>query len=733
LNTIRNLVIAVLVAYAATAQAPPQPTPAPSGTEPTRDASSGIASFTSTTSIVVVNVAVTGRDGKPVENLTKQDFQVYEDGKLQTLETCDFQQLGTAPLPPQGSQASNPPAAAVAAPPSSPASPGSGRFENRRLVVMLFDFSSMEAGEQTRARDAALKFLSSQMTSSDIVSLMTFGNQLQTIQDFTSDRDLLTAKIKSFRVGDSSELAGMADTGADAEDQSGTFVADDTEFNIFNTDRKLAALEEATRRLAAHPEKKALVYFSSGVEKTGVENQSQLEATVNAAVRANVAFYPIDARGLLASAPGGDATKASAVGSGLFSGKAQRSVRDSFQNSQETLYTLAADTGGKALLDSNDLTEGLRQVQHDIGSYYLLAYRSSNSAQDGRYRKIQVKLAPQHAALKAKLNYRQGYFAPAVFAKMRDADKESQLQQALESANPVTDLPLAVEVDYFRLAKDKYFVPVTVRLPGSALSFREKGSKRATALDFIAQVRDVRGRAVDAVRDTIPLKLDESRAGEVSRKHIQYDTGMTLAPGRYTLRFVARENGEGKIGTFETTFTVPDLNAEKALRLSSLVLSSGTQPLNQQLGGAKNSKKLVAQNPLVSKEGEKLVPNVTRVWRPSQTLLAFLEVYDPTVPEGLPPNMRLTSVASSFAFYRGDQKVFEAPAVQVQRLDPNRADTAQLRLRTPLANLQPGKYTVQVNVIDELGRKFAFPRAPIAIVADATTVAAAAEPPARTP
>jgi hypothetical protein len=315
---------------------------------------------------------------------------------------------------------------------------------------------------------------------------------------------------------------------------------------------------------------------------------------------------------------------------------------------------------------------------------------------------------------------------------MRDADKESQLQQALDSANPVTDLPLAVEVDYFRLAKDKYFVPVTVRLPGSALSFREIGSKRATALDFIAQVRDARGRAVDAVRDTIPFKLDESRAGEVSRKHIQYDTGMTLAPGRYTLRFVARENGEGKIGTFETAFTVPDLNAEKTLRLSSLVLSSGTQPMNQQLGGAKNSKKLVAQNPLVGKEGEKLVPNVTRVWRAGQTFLAFVEIYDPTMPEGLPPNMRLASLASSVAFYRGNRKVFEAPPVQVQRLDPNRAGTAQLRLRAPLPNLQSGKYTVQVNVIDELGRKFAFPRAPIVIVPDTTTVAGTAEPPAPT-
>ena len=449
---------------------------------------------------------------------------------------------------------------------------------------------------------------------------MVFGSQLRVAQDFTADRDLLLSTIRGFHIGEGSELASMADTGADAEDQSGPFVADETEFNIFNTDRKLAALEDAARRLAQHPEKKALVYFSSGVEKTGVDNQSQLRATVNTAVRANVAFYPIDARGLTAGAPGGDATQAGAVGSNLYSGKGQRSLRDSFHNQQETLYTLAADTGGKALLDSNDLTLGMRQVQKDIDSYYILTYSSSNSAEDGNYRRIQVKLAPRAAVLQAKLDYRKGYFAPTTFARMTGSDKEAQLQQALESENPSTDLPLAVEVDYFRLAKDKYFVPMSARIPGSALAFRRKGAKSATELDFTAEVRDSRGHAAASVRDTIPLKLDQATAGEVARKQIQYDTGFTLAPGKYTVRFVARENGEGKIGTFETAFTVPDLASGNALRLSSVILSNQRAPAKQQIAAAQKDKKLQVENALIDETGNKLVPNVTRVFRPGQEL-----------------------------------------------------------------------------------------------------------------
>src|SRR5580698_11495413 len=247
-----------------------------------------------------------------------------------------------------------------------------------------------------------------------------------------------------------------------------------------------------------------------------MDNQSQLRATVNAAIRANVAFYPIDARGLLAAAPGGDASQAAAVGSNLYSGAGQTSLRNSFHDQQETLVTLAADTGGKAMLDSNDLTLGMTQVQKDMGSYYILSYASTNTAVDGRYRKIEVKLSPRIAALKPKLDYRRGYYGPSTFARLAGADKEAQLQSAVQSDNPVTDLPMAVEVDYFRLERTKYFVPVSVRIPGQALVLTNKGSKQATELDFIGEVFDARDRAAAQVRDTIPLKLSTEVAGAVA-------------------------------------------------------------------------------------------------------------------------------------------------------------------------------------------------------------------------
>ena len=702
-------VVALLVSYFLALPALPQDT-----------------TFRTTVKLVVVDCIVTDKNGRPIETLTKDDFLIFEDGKPQQLRTAELQRLNSKPLPPTSFASRTGPV--TPAPKSQPVDMATAltKYQDRRLMVIFLDFSSMDTPEQIRATQAAEKFISTQLTASDMVSVMLYSSSLRTLVDFTDDRDQLLATLHNVHIGEGAALAGQADTGADAEDQSGQFVADETEFNIFNTDLKLMALEDAARKLAPYPERKALIYFSSGVQKTGVDNQSQLRATVNTAVQANVAFYPIDARGLTAGAPGGDATQAAAVGSNLYSGAGQRSLRENFYNQQETLDTLAADTGGKALLDSNDLTQGMRQVQQDVNSYYVLAYYSANTAEDGRYRRIQVRLAPRAAALKAKLSYREGYFASTTFAKMHEADKEAQLARALASDNPVTDLPLAVEVDFFRVAKGKYFVPLSVKIPGSALAFKNKGSKAATELDFIGQVEDAKNKAVAAVRDTIPIKLDQTVATEVNRKQIQYDTGFTLAPGKYKLRFVARENGEGKAGTFETGFTIPDLGSGTALRLSSVILSNQREPVKQQIAGANNKKKLLDQNPLIDPgTGQKTVPNVTRVFRPGQNLSVYFEVYDPVSPatggsddtSGANAANRFASVAATVGLYQGSKKVFESRPVRVHRLSVRGDGVLPVHIDAPLANIAPGQYTCQVSVIDELGKKFAFPRTSLAILA----------------
>jgi VWFA-related protein len=671
------------------------------------------ARFTSDTNLVIVDVYARDKSGRPVTNLKKEDLTILEDGKPQVISVFELQKLDGEVLPAIPDEPKTLLVRNAPTPPKPAKEPAKGpiKFQDRRLVTLLFDFSSMQPDDQIRAQDAAIKFLQTQMTSADLVSIMAYGASLQTVEDFTDDRERLIADIKKFQVGAASEMFGLGDTGTAATgDDTGNFVADETEFNIFNTDQKLATLETAARRLAAFPEKKALVYFSSGIPKTGVENQSQLRATVNAAVRSNVAFYPIDATGLMAEAPGGDASVASPRGTGVFMGSQQRSRVDSRNDQQETLVTLAADTGGKALLDNNDLTLGITQAQKDINSYYIVGFYSTNSAKDGRYRRIQIKLNDK--TLQVKLENRDGYYADKVFAKFTSSDKERQLQDALMLGDPVSELPLAIEIDHFRIGRDRYFVPISVKIPGSAINLAKKGDRQTIELDFIGQVRDKAGHLVTAVRDGITAKLDESSASQLGRRSFQYDTGLTLTPGDYTLRFLARENLTGKMGTFETKFNVPDLAQEtKTLRLSSVVWSSQRETLSAVVGAADKNKKEMANHPLVQ-NGQKLVPSITRVFRKDQNLYVYLEVYDAM----LDPERKAANVSAELTLYQGARKAFESNPIQLSEPAANRPGVLPLQFQVPLAKLNAGSYTAQVNVVDELGRKFAFPRGTLVVL-----------------
>jgi len=671
----------------------------------------GEVKFEVTSQLVIVNVGARDRSGRPIENLKASDFAVFEDEKAQKISIFEFQRLEAEPLPPPT------PAAAPAQKAKTPvqaaittSAPGQIRYKDRRLMLLFFDFSSMAVPEQIRAQQAANRFLEQQMTASDLVAIMAFSNRLQVLQDFTADRDRLGEVIRGFHIGEASDLAmeGVTDTDEDATDTGAAFTADETEFNVFNTDRKLSALESAAKMLASLPEKKALVYFSSGVGKTGVENQSQLRATINAAVRANVSFYPIDARGLVATAPAGDASQASARGSGMYSGSAQRQRGARFNDQQETLYTLAADTGGKSFLDNNDLSLGIQQAQQGVSSYYVLGYYSTNPNLDGRFRRIRVRLASQPTA---KLDFRSGYFAAKEFRNFNTSDRERQLEEALLLGDPLTDLTLALEINYFRLGRDRYLVPVAVKIPGSEVELARKGGNETTTLEFIGQVRDAKGRLAGTVRDNIEVKLKGENLGQLSHRNLQYDSAFTLTPGDYSLKFLCRENITGKMGTFETKFAVPDvLTEQRYLRLSSVVLSNQREALSAAVGAAERNQRLLANHPLVQ-DGQKLIPSITKVFRKDQNLYVFFEVYD----SGADPSHKAPSVAASVSFFRGRLRAFQSETVRVTQV-PARGNVVAMHFQIPLASLAPGPYTCQVNVVDELGKKFAFRRSPMVLL-----------------
>jgi VWFA-related protein len=682
-----------------------QQAPAP----PAASAKPGITTFRTESSLVVVDVTVKDKSGNAVEDLKQSDFTILEDGKAQKVAVFEFQRLTMEPAPPEAA----PTLEEVHDLPPAPVkmitteAPGQVQYHDKRLMVIFFDLGSMAIPEQLRAQEAALKYLDEQITPADMVAVMMYAASLQVLTDFTADRAQLRDIIKSLPIGEMAEFAGLADNGDDDnEDTGAAFVADETEFNIFNTDRKLQALQDASKKLSALPEKKALIYFSSGLQKTGVENHAQLEATIQMATKSNVAIYPIDSRGLMAAPPGGGAAVEASRGTGIYSGSQHNSQRAGSNTSQDTLVSLAADPGGKAFLDSNDLSLGLVQAQQAYRSYYVLGYYATNTTPDGKYRKITVKL---NNTISAKLEHRDGYYADKVWGKFNAQDKEQKLMEALTAGNPVTEIPLALEVNYFRVTPTSYFVPVSVKVPGSVIELARKRGGGETQFDFLGQIQDDRRNVMGNVRDQIKVKLDASGAEKLAHRSLNYDAGFTLGPGKYRMKFLVRENQTGKMGTFDARFVVPDLAADSAmLKTSSVIWSSQREPVKAAVGAAeKMEKKAAASNPMIV-SGEKIVPSITKVFRRGQNLYVAFDVYDPAPS---PADLRSRKVAVSMSlFNQKGVKAFEAGPLEASELAATRPNTVPVQLQIPLKDLAPGRYMCQLNVIDEYGRKFAFPR-----------------------
>lgn len=698
-----SVVLALLIMVPAGAQQAP----------PAQQAGAGTPTFKASANLVILDVTAKDKGGLTVEGLKSEDFTVLEDGKPQKISVFEYQKISSTPDPPKAITLEDQFALPEAAKTNmTSATPGQIQYHDKRLMVFFFDFSSMQVPDQLRAQDGALEYLKSHITKDDVVAVLFYASSVQVLSDFTSDRDVLTHVIKTLPIGEASELAALADSGDEnGEDTQAAFVADETEFNIFATDKKLAAIEQASKMLASFPEKKALVYFSGGVTRSGLDNEAQLQATINAATKANLAIYSIDTRRLTADPPGGGAAKGGSRGAGIFNGSVLNSQRKSQLASQDTLYTLAAETGGKSYFDSNDIALGITKTQEAMGSYDLLGYYSTNNAQDGKFRKITVKLSNK---LVSKLEHREGYYSDKVWGKLNAQDKEQQLKEALSAGDPATELPLALQIDYFRVSPTAYFVPVSIRIPGSVVALAGKGGASVTQFDFAGQIQDERHAVVGNVRDNIQVKLDQGKAATAGRKSFQYDAGFTLEPGKYRMKFVVRENITGKMGTFETRFTVPDLSADTSgLKMSTVIWSSQREPVVAAVGGAeKLTRKAIRANPLIVGD-QKVIPNITRVFRRAQNLYVNFDVYDP-LPDPADTKARRVKVSMSL-FNKNAVKTFEVGPIDATQLTSTRPEAVPVQLQIPLKDVTRGEYICQINVVDEVGRKFAFTRAPIVV------------------
>ncbi|MGB2633498.1 MAG: VWA domain-containing protein, partial [Candidatus Acidiferrum sp.] len=666
------------------------------------------------TEIVLVNVVARDKHGNPIRDLKREDFTVYEDGKKQDLASFDFEKVDEMVM---GGAAGN----TV----TGTAEQDKGGLLNskvqkslnardRRLMLMFFDFSAMEPDDIDRAVNAGKKYVQGKMQPADMVALMSLSTSLSLDLDFTDDKDKILAKLSSYNNSEGQGFeTGLEGSSEGAADTSGSYTPDDTDYNTFSADRKLLALESVMQAMGKIPQKKSLIYFSNGITQSGVDNQTALREATAAAVRANVSIYPVDVRGLSSFPPGGQAQSASLHGQSAYTGASILHDLNGNDSSQETLYTLAADTGGKAFMDTNDLSGVFSMVQKDTSAYYVLGYTSSNHLKDGRYRRLKVQVN----RLDVKLEYRAGYYADRDYLHMRSTDREQQLEDELTADLSQTDVALYAGAAYFRQDDSHYYLSVSLVIPGSQIPFVQAKDKDNATIDIIGEVLEGGKLPVGRLRDTVKLAVDSSQ--QVRRKNVQYNTGFMLAPGNYHLKFVVRENSTGRMGSFETDVRIPDLR-KVPMRMSTVVLSSQRVPAT--------GKKTKFQ-PLITEQTE-LVPSVTHVFQQDQKLYLQYEVYDATKEKaGEGGNGSASAgqgkgehatvrVLTSIEFLQGDVKVYETKPLLAQEITAPDRKAVVFQMEIPLESLKPGFYTCQINVIDDVSGNYAFPRWPILIRAN---------------
>ena len=701
--------------------------------------------FRATGELILVNVDVRDKNGLPVKGLKQEDFQVTEDGKPQEVTNFKYEEVaptntiietaatlgkastekGAVPItvlgaPKPALKPAEKPAEEAPKKIDSDASPlTSDEVAGHRVWVLLFDTSSMEPDDVQRAVDSAIKWSNENMSPSDLVALLTVNSSLQVIQDITNDKTKIIDGLKKLSAADGTASAATdVDSSTMSSDEaSATATASDTttvdqsaqEIDSFNNDVRLRAIKTVCDNLGGFQQKKAMLYWSSGMARNGSDNQVELRAMDQSCVRANVTINPIDARGLQAVPPGGDSRTASKSGVSASNGANVASQFTALQAQQETLQAMASDTGGEAFTDSNDFGEAFAKVEKSISAYYILGYTTTNPNEDGKYRRIEVKFLPK---MDVKIDARKGYYASRDFTHTAGEDRESQLLDQLDLPIPATDVPMFASAGYFRESAATscpgagrgrggpggfggdsgptscFYVPVSIVVPGDAVPPQKD---KPTTLDLRGYIRDERGSQIAIIKQTLTVPPAATEA--LAQKQVLYQTGAIMPPGRYHLKVAIRENTTGQLGTDEIIIDVPDLKANP-VKVSSVVLST---QLSSVPPGYKTSSPLV-------QDGIEIMPNLTHVVNHDQKVYFYYEVYDPTQSDQHP------QVRTNLAFYRGKVKVFETPVVERTTLDAPDRKAAIFRFVVPENSLKPGFYTCQVNIVDEAAGKFAFPR-----------------------
>ncbi len=654
--------------------------------------------------LVQIEVRVT-QDGKPVRGLAREDFELKEDGDLQEVSRLEFVAAPEPPAPANRAPSSMPDSTD---PPIEQASPGRGALT---WIYILPEVQN--PAEFIRSVPAIKEFLVEQIQPGFLVSLGGLP--------FTDNQDLLLATLDRMLEGPfgESELKGAVDPAhahlADLQFQRDIAAAMQQEsdllaspgftrepwgngrmdqvatFSVEKVDRqisfygRMALLRylDLIEKLAAYPGKKIIVLFRSGfrLDSDNGELMTQLAA---ASIRHRVSLYVGDSRGLEASVPVEDRRAALAWSYGR-----RRRGTSIFHDQQlqleskDGLVVLAKETGGKALIDTNDMGAVLDAVAEDAGDYYVLGYYPRSLQETGRFRKLEIKLNRPNLKVEAP----RGYYERKPLQSLSKNEKEIYLRQVM-NANPQMDFPLSAEYSLF---SEEGGGPVMVFSVGAALKdLSAEESKNHVELDATVMMR-----LNERLLQKLPVYLDQrlehrmakdqwKAARENERSFLAYSSQLPLSPGIYDWKIVLLDENSGRIASYERKIVVPDFSRPS---------TAGTLLLTHELtettsSGKEQADGPVADNPLLQAGGFLYLPQPSTVFKQGDSIHVLFHFYNPTESD-----KAIAAEGMQIGIFKNSQPVADVEAYGRPYLDRER-NIIRYTAVVNTATLDSGEYTL---------------------------------------
>lgn len=668
---------------------------------------------------VDLDVTVTDQQGNLVSNLTRDDFDVFEDGKPQKIEMFSYVEIQTE-RPDRFLVANRPVASDVRS--------NRRGFDGRVYLIVLDDLDISPIRTATVKRSAR-EFVNRHFGANDMAAVVYTSGRSDAGQEFTSDPGLLLAAIDKFvgrrlrsaaiealelhflrenkRSVDEEDVPDTGDRrrGAGIADSNAPFGIRDTEreqrtMAVLDTLRNLGDLMSSVRG-----RRKAVLLFSEGVEMPMIELYGSIHTptdvvgaikdAITAAARSNVSFFALDPRGLTGLTAEyielpGSLSQESTIG--VFGSRnAQQALLTEMKVAQDSLRTLSEETGGFAAVNTNDLGSAFGRIVDANSRYYALGYYPPTHPQDGRFHKIDVRVKRPGLRVSSRKGYASPHARTATERKrdeearrLRDAKRggtsttSAELRNVLNAPMQQGGLAFSLQAAPFRDTKDAASVALAIEFDGDRFPFPEKDGLFANRLELTFFGINKDGKAQRTTRSEFNLNLRPETYQRVKAKGLRVNPRISLAPGRYQVRVGARESATGSVGSIFYDLEVPDFRNER-LTLSGLLL---TAPSTRD-----------AMTALPDPAAANLLPGPAtscRMFLRSDTLTVFAEIYD----NASPTQARQIDTAVTL-LSEGGQEVFAARDVVAN--GPSTSWTAfGLTRDIPLKSVPPGRYLLKV-------------------------------------